>query len=111
MNTLMCRPVKPSSDSCMSDPTPPLSRILMPDVCRSASPRLAVLFCMARVSMPAALNAELTTRCDMLWLTVTSSICSLLGTSRTCSSWDVPLPSITTSCSAVANPKHDTTSV
>ena len=58
MNTFTCLPLNPSSISCISEPTPPVSRSFMPGSLVRASPRFLAEFCNPLVSTATALKAE-----------------------------------------------------
>ena len=79
INTFTCFPLKPSSISCMSDPTPPDSRSFIPGAFPSASLRFLVEFCSSFVSTAMALNAERFRRLTPLETTTTSSSSSACG--------------------------------
>ena len=79
IKTFTCFPLKPSSISCMSEPTPPDSRSFMPGALASASLRLLVEFCSSLVSTAMALKAERFRRLMPLETTTTSSSSSTCG--------------------------------
>ena len=73
INIFTCLPLKPSSVSCMSEPTPPDSRTFIPGAFASASLRLLLEFCSSFVSSATALNAERFKRLIPFETTTTSS--------------------------------------
>ena len=73
MKTFTCFPLKPSSISCMSEPTPPDSLSFIPGALARASLRLLVLFFISFVSTATALNAERFRRLTPFDTTTTSS--------------------------------------
>ena len=73
MNTFTWRPEKPSSMSCMSEPTPPVSRSLTPGTAVRASARFLFSPAMPLRSSATALKAERLTRATWLASTFTSA--------------------------------------
>ena len=75
INTLTCLPLNPSIIICMSEPTPPVSLILIPDTLLSIPEMLAVELCCIFASMATALNGDSLMRCtaDLASITTSSS--------------------------------------
>lgn len=110
MNTFTCLPLKPSSISCMSEPTPPDSRSFIPGSFWSASLRFWVEFCSSFVSTATALKAERLTRPTPLETTTTSSSSVTEGFSTMFCRLR-PSARISTSFSAVSKPMAETINV
>ena len=110
MNTLMCLPLNPSSESCISEPTPPDSRTFIPGAFAKASLRLRLEFSKPFVSSATALKAERFRRLIPLETMTTSSSSSVLGRMVMFCLMRSPLVRVT--CfSTVSYPMADTTSV
>ena len=85
MNTFTCLPLKPSTITFMSEPTPPLWRSFSPGALASASASVLVVLRMARASTATALYDEFFTRLTPPATTLTSPRLTAAGRNLTSS--------------------------